>query len=131
MKNNEKAKALFDEGYALEEGLKIDDKSHQDYDKAIKKYLEAGESGYVDGICRAGYVYQFFKGDIPKAIKLYKEAVDKGSANAKFLLGNCYYDGIGITQDPVEGCRLRNEALHEGSALAQSWFLKITKQFPK
>lgn len=131
MNNSENGKASYDEGYAWEKGIKIDEKIHQDYNKAIEKYIEAGEKGYIDGICRAGYVYQFFKGDIPKAIELYQKAVDKGSANAKFLLGNCYYYGEFVTKDTVKGCRLRNEALREGSELAQIWFLKITNQFPK
>ena len=71
------------------------------------------------------------KGDIKAAIDLYTKAIDRGSANAKFLLGNCYYDGIGVKQDTLKGGQLRNEALREGSGLAHGWFLIITDQFPK
>ncbi len=62
---------------------------------------------------------------------LYKKAVNNNSANGKFLLGNCYYEGIGVEKDTLKGCELRNEALRDGSAFAQAWFAKLTNQFPK
>lgn len=85
--NIEKANELFNEGYAYETGKGFE----QNFDKAIEKYLEAGENGHADAICRAGFCYQFEKGDILKALELYQKAINAGSANGKFLLGNCYY----------------------------------------
>ena len=123
MKNIEKANELFEQAWNEMHNL--------NFDKAIDLLFEADHQGHDEALCYAGYSYQFIKGDIKKAIELYIEAINHGSANAKFLLGNCYYDGIGVEQDTLKGCQLRNEALREGSGLAHGWFLKITDQFPK
>ena len=125
MNNTIKANVLFDQGYAYETGKNIE----KNIDKAIEKYLEAGNLGHEEALCKAGHCYQFLKGDIEKAIELYRKSIEKGSANGKFLLGNCYYEGIGVNKDTIKGSQLRNEALMEGSALAQIWVKKIEKRF--
>lgn len=123
MADLKKANDLFDKAW--------DEMHSLNFDKAIKLLIEANHEGHTDALCYAGYSYQLFKGDIKKALELYQEAIKHGSSNAKFLLGNCYYEGIGVEQDILKGCQLRYEALQEDSDLAYRWFLKKTDQFPK
>lgn len=99
--DNKKANKLFDEGYAYETGNGI----AQNIDKAIEKYLEAGENGHADAICRAGYCYQYKlnRPDIEKAVNCYKQSIachdndtTEANGNAYVYLSICYKTGKGV-----------------------------------
>lgn len=45
-----------------------------------------------------------------------------------FLIGQCYYNGIGVVQDKAKGLALSKEAYQNKSPLAELWFLENTGQ---
>ena len=48
--------------------------------------------------------------DIDEAVRLYRMAAEKGSLEAKFRLGWCYANGIGVEKDEEQALKYYNEA---------------------
>ena len=53
-----------------------------------------------------------------KAYELFKDGAEKGSADAKYMLGECLYYGTGCEEDYWKAKRMLNEAKKEGSKLS-------------
>ncbi len=122
MNNNEKAMRAIEKGFNLENGQNGET---QDFEQAINKFMEAVSYGEPDGYAFAGECYHFYIGNKEKAVELYIKGYENGSAEAKFLLGCCYYDGIIVEKDTEKGGVFKYEALQENSGLAQRWFRKL------
>ena len=59
------------------------------------------------------------KGRTDKALKKYQQAAEKGSAEAQFMLGVCYYEGNGGPQNYSEAVKWWRLAAEQGHAKAQ------------
>lgn len=68
---------------------------------------------YQDTVPRASALVAWMEIQTPKlqpeAYLLFKKAAKKGDAFAKFYLGRCVYDGIGVAQDKEEGAIIIRE----------------------
>ena len=82
------AEALYELGcdyYRGELGLR------QNQRKAMKLCLRAGDLGHVDAYCNVGYVYEYgenVKIDMKKSVHFFELAAMRGSAVARYNLGN-------------------------------------------
>src|ERR1041385_8786039 len=59
------------------------------------------------------------RGDFAEALRWYRVAAEKGSAEAQFEIGVLYDTGQGVTQDPAEALRWYQRAADQGFAPAQ------------
>src|ERR1051325_9682305 len=59
------------------------------------------------------------RGDFAEALRWYRIAAEKGSAEAQFEIGVLYDTGQGVTQDPAEALRWYQRAADQGFAPAQ------------
>jgi TPR repeat protein len=59
------------------------------------------------------------RGDYSEALTLFRRAVDKGDANAVFLIGVIYFEGRGILQDCSEAAKWFHRAAEMGDVEAQ------------
>ena len=59
------------------------------------------------------------KGRTDKALKKYQQAAEKGSAEAQFMLGVCYYEGNGEPQNYSEAVKWWHLAADQDVAHAQ------------
>ncbi|EJK77267.1 hypothetical protein THAOC_00911 [Thalassiosira oceanica] len=79
--------------------------------------------GYAEAISSLGNNY--FHGelglakDVPRAIELWMEAAELGSANAHYELGIAHYFGKGIEEDEPRGIRLWQLAAMKGHVLSR------------
>ncbi|MBO5722874.1 MAG: sel1 repeat family protein, partial [Lentisphaeria bacterium] len=92
--------AMVQLAYAVENGYG----AVPDPAKAFKLYAESMKKTFVPqaAVRLANYYYTGRYGvqqDIPQAIELYRKAADAGVPEALYKLGECYYSGIGVTQD--------------------------------
>ncbi len=61
----------------------------------------------------------FKEGNQTEAVKYFRLAAQQGYADAQYVLGACYYDGNGVTQDYTEAVKYYRLAAQLGHASAQ------------
>ena len=76
------------------------------------------EGGDADAQCKLG-VEHYGAERYEEALKLYRQAAEKGHAAAQNGLGNCYCDGHGVEKNLVEAVKLYRQAAEHGRAEAQ------------
>jgi TPR repeat protein len=59
--------------------------------------------------------------DVVEAMRWYRLAADKGSANGEFNLGVLYATGQGIDRDPAQARAWFSKALAQGDPDVQTW----------
>lgn len=60
-----------------------------------------------------------------EAIKCYKKAAEKGYAEAQYLLGDCYKNGLWVEQDSTEAVKWFRKAAGQGYEAAQDKLSKL------
>ncbi len=58
-------------------------------------------------------------GDYEAAVPLLREAAEKGDATGQRLLGNCYFNGLGVEKDEQEAVKYYRLSAEQGNAPAQ------------
>ena len=124
-KNNQKAMYWY--GKAAEQGnedakeqLKTIDniKNSQTY-TFFERYIKKAESGDVEAQCFLANHYHS-KGDYSQALSWYHKAAEQNNTDAQLILGNCYYDGLGIEEDYQQAFYWYEKAAALGNAEAQN-----------
>jgi len=64
-------------------------------------------------------------GEDKRAIQSYRQAADKGDADAMFKLGLCYFNGDGVSQDKKKAIELIKHAVDNDSADAMNCLAKL------
>ena len=60
-----------------------------------------------------------------EAVKWFRKAAEQGEAHAQFMLGMCYFNGVGITQDKTEAVKWLQKADKQGYEEAKKALTKI------
>ena len=63
-----------------------------------------------------------------EAVKWFRKAAEQGDADAQFVLGVCYLEGVGITQDKTEAMKWLQKAAKQGHEKAKKGLTEINKQ---
>jgi TPR repeat protein len=79
--------------------------------------IGSGGSVWADDFDK-GYV-AYKAGDYAEAAKWFRKAAEQGDADARYILGNMYYFGEGVTQDYAEAVKWYRKAAEQGDADAQ------------
>lgn len=101
----------------------IQNLNEDEYDEAIKWYMEEAEKGNPIAQNNLGYCYGTGYGvsqDYNEAVKWYRKAAEQGNAYAQYNLGILYEQGNGVSQDYNEAAKLFRKAAEQGEADAQS-----------
>ncbi len=91
----------------------------QDYQQAVQRSSDSLEELYRHA---KKLLDSEEKSDKEKAIPLLTKAAEQGYAKAQHELGDCYYDGKGVTQDYRQAEQWYRKAAEQGDANAQ-WML--------
>ena len=59
--------------------------------------------------------------DYPAAVESFKFAAERGHTEARFQLGKCYYDGMGVEKNEAEGVRWLRAAAEQGDETAKEF----------
>jgi hypothetical protein len=59
------------------------------------------------------------KQDYSKAAEWFRKAAEQGYINAQMDLGDCYNDGLGVTQNDAKAAKWYRKAAEQGSSDAQ------------
>ena len=99
--------------------------------QSINDFIKGLESDYDDEVTELdspeilfelGSKYYYGRGvpqDFTEAVKWYRMAAEKGSADAQYNLGVCYRNGRGVPQDYSEAVKWYRMAAEQGDADAQ------------
>ena len=63
-----------------------------------------------------------------EAVKWFRKAAEQGEAHAQFMLGMCYFNGVGITQDKTEAVKWLQKAAKQGHEKAKKALTEVSKQ---
>ena len=88
----------------------------------VQKRVDAGDadameflaSKYYNGCPRLG-----LKKNVPRAIELFTDAAELGSARAQSQLGGLYYNGDGVEKDEARGVELMQRAAMKGDVMSR------------
>ena len=86
----------------------------------IQRRVDKGDAKAVDVLAQ-----KYFNGslglskDLPRAVELWTESVELGSADAHYQLGDAYYDGNGVEEDKPHGIHHWQQAAMKGHALSR------------
>lgn len=95
-----------------------------DLDRAFELYKQSldREFNLLAAVRLAGY-YMTGRGaaplDIPQAVKLYRQAANKGNLEAICRMGECYLNGLGVEQDKTQAFEFFFQAAQKDLAMAQ------------
>ena len=95
-----------------------------DLDRAFELYKQSldREFNLLAAVRLAGY-YMTGRGaaplDIPQAVKLYRQAANKGNLEAICRMGECYLNGLGVEEDKTQAFDLFFQAAQGDLAMAQ------------
>lgn len=70
-------------------------------------YLQLGNRNYIEG-------------NYTEAVRYYRLAAQQGDADAQYNLGDCYYNGTGVTQDYEEAKKWFEKAAAQGNEAAKT-----------
>ena len=98
--------------------------SSADYDaKTLADLRAKAEGGDAQSQCELGIA--FYDGtvglqqDKSEAVKWYRKAAEQNEVWAQAILGNCYYNGQGVTKDFTEAVKWYRKAAEQNNDLAQ------------
>ncbi len=63
-----------------------------------------------------------------EAVKWFRKAAEQGEAHAQFMLGMCYFNGVGIMQDKTEAVKWLQKAAKQGHEKAKKALTEVSKQ---
>ena len=63
-----------------------------------------------------------------EAVEWFRKAAEQGEAHAQFMLGMCYFNGVGITQDKTEAVKWLQKAAKQGHEGAKKAFTEINRR---
>jgi TPR repeat protein len=64
--------------------------------------------------------------DMEKAVALLQKAADKQNADAEFLMGTVYINGLGVPKDEAKAASWFARGARHGNAMAQFWYGEMT-----
>lgn len=88
-----------------------------DLKQAVSHYDESIQLGYTPAkyhLAKILMKYPDFAQEDQTPVQLLQESVDEGDDSSLLLLGQCYYEGNGVTKDPKRALELFQEALDKG-----------------
>ena len=96
---------------ALQEGIACmnGDGVDQDYEKALRLFMEACEAGSMKAARYVGMVYEQGLGveqDYGKAAEYYAKGTEAGDLTSGYYLGLLYKQGLGVDQDYAKAAEL-------------------------
>lgn len=98
----------------------------QDYRKAEKYWMKALEKGCARAHYCLGLLYKsgnLDKPELDKAISFLERGVDEGDRDSMSLLGQCYFEGVGVSQSVEKARELLTEAANLGNSLARNYLI--------
>ena len=102
-------KAQYNLGLCYKNGFGVD----QNLNIAIEFLTNAAEQGNAKAQYNLGYLYLTCNEEI-KGFEWVKKAVEQGLDDAQKDLGVCYYNGLGVDQDILEGVKWFIKAKDQG-----------------
>lgn len=112
--------ALYQQGLYLEDG----DGIPKDEEKAFKLFEKAAQAGLfwaklkLADCWNYGWLHQ--TQDLPRAIEIYQELIDRGERLAKYRMAELYQTGKGVPKDISKYLELLTAAAEDGLSQAQS-----------
>lgn len=87
----------------------------------LKKYAEKGNADAQTELGERYYVGIYgVREDTAEALKWYRKTFEQGNAYAKYRLGKCYDEGIGVEDNYTKANSLYKEALAEFEKMAEA-----------
>ena len=106
--------ALNNLGIAYEEGKGV----VRDYAKATLCYEKSAKLGNVNGLNKLGYI-KLLQKQYDECLELLHQAVDRGSVDAMYNIGNVYRIGLGVNADQSLALKFLYRAANLGHTKAQ------------
>ena len=92
-------------------------------EEAIERYKKRTELGDAEAMCGLGCDYYHathgFPQDLAKALELWRQAAELGSATSYYSIGNAYYAGNGVERDTKKATHYWELAAIAGDAPAR------------
>ena len=105
----------------FEQGLEFEDQN--DYENALRLYIQAAEQNHDMAECRIGHMYRFGRGvkkDYEKALYWYHRSAEKGNALAQASIGSIYrFGGQGVQKDYSIALEWYNLSAQQNNSFAQ------------
>lgn len=107
--------------------------SGSSYLRYLKKTTRASIAGNLIGGLSAEECYSkgkkyYVLDNVEMALEWYHKAAEKGSAEAKYILGNMYEHGVGVPQDSIKALRWYLRAAKQGNKDAKKAIERINAQ---
>ena len=106
----------------FEQGLEFENKN--DYENALRLYLQAAEQNHDMAECRIGNIYRFGRGiakDYEKALYWYHRSAKKGNSLAQSNIGSMYRFGQGVPKDPLTALKWYNLSAEQNNDFAKQY----------
>ena len=99
---------------------KAADKGHVNSKKQLEEIIkQESEASDVAALYKKGNE-NYNQGNYTEAVKYYRQAAEKGNADAQCYLGYCYETGKGVQQDYAEAVKWNKKSADQGNKYAQS-----------
>ena len=96
----------------------------EEYDTALPLIQEASNKGDIEATAALAMYYIYGYGetekDYDKGLELAQKAADAGNARGMFLVGRCYANGNGVTQDNKKAAEWYQKAADAGDSWAMA-----------
>ena len=73
-----------------------------------------------DSMSMADAIELYGKGKYKKAVMIFTQFATDGAATAQYILGGCYKNGLGVSQDYNEAVKWYRKSAEQGNAPAQN-----------
>jgi hypothetical protein len=102
-----------------------------DYQRAMKLFRAAADTGNAEGQYQVGYLYQLGEGgavDQTEALRWFHKAANQGNPKAQYELGASFAKGWNEKQDYSEAMKWFSKAAEQGHPEAMDWIGSIFKE---
>jgi TPR repeat protein len=102
-----------------------------DYQRAMKLFRAAADTGNAEGQYQLGYMYELGEGgavDQAEALRWFHKAADQGNPKAQYQLGVYFAKGWVVKQNYSEAMKWFSKAAEQGHSEAMDWIGSIFKE---
>jgi TPR repeat protein len=102
-----------------------------DYQRTMKLFRAAADTGNAEGQYQLGYVYELGEGvavDQAEALRWFHKAADQGNPKAQYQLGVYFAKGWVVEQNYSEAMKWFSKAAEQGHPEAMDWIGSIFKE---
>jgi TPR repeat protein len=99
-----------------------------DYNKTMKLFRAAADTGSAEAQYQVGYLYQLGEGvavDKAEALRWFHKAADRGNPKAQYRLGVYFAKGWTVEQNYSEAMKWLSKAAEQGHPEAMDWIGSI------